>query len=115
MVLLKRGVPGLMFATASEKVTEFPAVYNIKFTGGIEKVPVIITDAEDLSPFPERYNEFYIDTVSLFQNLDNGYYVYEITDASGHLLEVGKMKLEGDPQLTIQYQDTPVEYKTYGK
>ena len=114
MVLLKRDITGLMYATASEKVASFPAVYNITFTGDIEKRPVVILSAVDLSPFPERYNEFEIDA-ALFSTLDNGFYTYEITDELGNLLEIGKMKLVGDPQLIIQYQDTPVQYTTYGK
>lgn len=114
MVLLNRDIPGVMFATATEKVVTFPAVYNIKFTGQVEREPIIITDALDLSPFPERYNEFSID-MSLFTNRDNGFYIYEITDADGLLLEVGKMKLVGSPQISIQYRDSPTTYITYGQ
>lgn len=113
MVLLKRDQIGLMFATATEKVISFPVVYNIKFTAGIEHKSVLIEDAQDLSPFPERYNEFSIQP-DLFSELDNGFYTYEITDGDGNLLEVGKMQLIGSPQLSIQY-NTPTEYTTYGK
>lgn len=103
-----------MFATATEKVTVFPATYNIKFIGGIERKPVTITNAIDTSPFPERYNEFSIPS-DLFMDMDSGFYTYEITDDEENVLEVGKMKLVGPAQLSIQYKDAPTEYTTYGK
>lgn len=114
MVLLARDQAGFMYATATEKVVTFPAVYNITFTAGIEHKSVTINNAPDNSPFPERYNKFIIEA-TLFDALDNGFYTYGITDADGNVLEVGKMLLVGPSPVSIQYQETPTEYTTYGK
>jgi hypothetical protein len=114
MILLTRGHAGFMFITATEKIVTLPAVYNITFTAGIEHKSVSIDNATDLSPFPDRYNKFSIDP-TLFNALDNGFYIYQVTDDDGNILEVGKMKLIGDAPVSIQYQDAPTEYITYGK
>jgi hypothetical protein len=88
--------------------------YRITFTHDLTKAIVQIENAQDISPAPERYNQFDID-MSLFEELDNGFYTYEVKDQDGNLLEVGKMKLEGDKAVPVQYQDTPTQYATYGQ
>jgi hypothetical protein len=114
MVLLKRSEPGVMIVTASEKAVLSPTVFNISFTHDMTKQAVEVEDAEDISLYPERYNQFNID-LALFTDLDNGFYTYRVTDQVNNLLEVGKMKLEGDKTVPVQYQDTPIEYTTYGQ
>ncbi len=114
MILLKRDEPGIAVVTASEKAVLNPTQYTLSFIHDLTKHEVAIEDAQDLSQFPERYNQFSID-ISLFENLDNGFYTYRITDQAGNLLEVGKMKMVGDKVHPVQYQDTPTTYETYGR
>jgi len=115
MVLLKRNESiGVMIVTASEKAVLSDTVFNISFTHDLTKRVVQVEDAQDISQWPTRYNQFNID-LSLFEELDNGFYTYEVTDQDNNLLEVGKMKLVGDKVAPVQYQDTPIEYTTYGQ
>lgn len=113
MILLRRGEIGEAVVTASEKTVLLDTVFTLTFTHDLTKAQIVIAAAPDTSPYPDRYNSFSIDT-TLFVNLDNGFYTYEITDQDGNQLEIGKMKLEGDAVSPVQYQDTPTEYKTYG-
>lgn len=113
MILLRRGEIGEAIVTASEKVVLPDTVFTITFTHDLTKAQIVIDDAPDVSPYPDRYNAFVIDP-ALFTTLDNGFYTYLITDQDGNQLEVGKMKLEGDAVTPTQYQETPTEYKTYG-
>lgn len=115
MVLLKRDdATGIMIVTASEKAVLADTEYQITFTHDLTKTSVVIEDAQDISPAPDRYNQFDID-MSLFEELDNGFYTYQVNDQDSNLLEVGKMKLEGDKVVPVQYQDTPIQYTTYGQ
>jgi hypothetical protein len=115
MILLKRSdAVGTMVVTVSEKLTLPTVEYNISFQHTLTKMEVMIPDAQDTSTSPDRYNSFYID-MSLFSEYDNGFYTYKVTDQEGNLLEVGKMKLEGEKTVPVQYQDTPTEYRTYGQ
>lgn len=113
MILLKRGEIGEAVVTASEKATLPDTVFTLTFIHDLTKAQVIIANAPDTSTSPDRYNAFTIDTV-LFTDLDNGFYTYTITDQDSNVLELGKMKLEGEKVTPTQYQDTPTEYKTYG-
>jgi hypothetical protein len=113
MIRLKRGEIGEAVITASEKTVLPNTAYTITFTHDLTKAQVVITDAPDVSIHPDRYNAFEIDT-ALFATLDSGFYTYQVTDQDSNLLEVGKMKLEGDKPVITQYQDTPTEYATYG-
>jgi hypothetical protein len=115
MILFKRNEAiGIMIVTATEKAVLPDTVFNILFTHELTKKTVLVNDAQDISATTSRYNQFEIDT-SLFDELDNGFYTYEITDQANNLLEVGKMKLVGDKVIPVQYQDTPTEYTTYGR
>ncbi|MBV7534047.1 hypothetical protein [Chitinophaga sp. sic0106] len=78
------------------------------------KTPILIEGLTDTSAYPERYNAFDIDT-SVFDDADNGFYDYQITDQDGSVLEVGKMKLVGETVNPVEYQSTPIEYDTYGQ
>lgn len=103
-----------MVVTASENATLTPTNFNISFVNDITKKEITIENAVDISGFPERYNQFTID-VLLFDGADNGFWTYRITDQDNNLLEVGKMKLEGDKVLPVQYNGASIEYKTYGE
>jgi hypothetical protein len=114
MILLRRGEEGTAIITASEKAVVLPTVYNISFTHDLTKKVVLFANAVDTSPSPERYNRFMLD-ISSFEDLDNGFFSYEVTDQDGNILETGKAKLEGDKPEIKQYQDTPTQYETYGQ
>ena len=114
MVLLIRGEIKQVVVTASEKAALSPTVFSISFTNDLTKSVVTISPAADISTHPDRYNMFEVDT-SLFDDMDNGFYTYRITDQASNLLEIGKMKLVGVKPIPVQYQDTPTEYKTYGE
>lgn len=113
MILLQRGTTKTVVVTASEKVTLPATVFTFTFTHDLTKAQVVISPAIDASPHPERYNSFDINA-ALFDNLDNGFYTYKVTDQGGNLLELGKMKLVGTKTSPVQYEDTPTDYTTYG-
>ncbi|WP_212005748.1 hypothetical protein [Chitinophaga sp. HK235] len=114
MILLNRGEIKSVVVTVSEKAVLSPTVYNIRFRNDLTKLEVTISPAVDISPSPDRYNQFAIDT-AIFSDMDNGFHSYWVTDQDGNILEVGKMKLVGEKPVMTQYQDTPTEYKTYSE
>jgi len=114
MILIQRGETANVIVTATEKAVLTPTRFTITFTHDLTKDTVVYVDAQDVSPSPERYNEFVLNLQD-FDDLDNGFYSYEVRDQENNLLEAGKMKLEGVKTSPVQYQDTPINYKTYGE
>jgi len=103
-----------MVVTASENATLHPTEYYISFINDITKKEIVIENAQDTSDYPDRYNQFIVD-ISLFDGADNGFWTYRVTDQEDNLLEIGKMKLEGEKVLPFQYNGASIEYKTYGE
>ncbi len=103
-----------MIVTASENATLDSTEFNISFVNDITKQEIVILNASDISGYPERFNRFSVD-ISLFDGANNGFWTYSITDQDDNLLEVGKMRLEGEKVSPVQYEGAPIEYKTYGE
>lgn len=114
MILLQRGLTASVIVTASEKATLDPTVFSLSFIHDLTKKEISFPDHPDTSPSPDRYNLFVIN-MAPFDDCDNGFFTYEVTDQDGNILETGKAKLEGVKVGPVQYEDYPNEYKTYGQ
>lgn len=106
--------PGVMVVTANEMAPIVPYQYTLKFRHDFTNQEVILNDIRDYSKYPQRYNQFHIDT-SIFNGFDNGFYTYSIFDHELNLLEKGKMKLIEPQSSPTQYNHNPTEYNTYGQ
>lgn len=114
MILLTRGEQGKVYVTATERAVLSPTSFSMTFVHDLTKKVVAFPNVADASTAPERYNLFLID-IAAFDEADNGFFSYEVTDQDGNVLEIGKAKLVGDKPNITQYQDTPTEYETYGE
>lgn len=77
--------------TLTELVTVNEPIYDFVFTHVLTKTQVAfsLTEADDNSDFPERYNSFTID-VTQFEKVGEWHYV--VTEQqTGNVLEYGKM------------------------
>jgi len=102
--------------TLTEKNTSSDPIYHFVFksVSTNNEVTKDFTPADDLSAFPNRFNEFAINTSSLFSGQTPGQWQYKVIETNTNtLLEQGKMILNGTPLSTIGYQPT-VNYQGYG-
>lgn len=85
-------------------------------------VTIIFAAGADESDYPERYNQFSINTAALFAGQQLGEYHYTVyeqesdtnTDPAGlNAVEYGKMYLRGMQQATYTQQSTVTTYKVY--
>ena len=82
--------------TLTELVTVNEPAYNFVFTHVLtkEQVSFQLSEADDNSDFPGRYNSFTIDTTQ-FEHVGEWHYV--VTEAqTGNILEQGKMLITRD-------------------
>lgn len=114
MIIIERADTANIIVTATEKQVVSPTQFTLWFRHDVTKEVVSYEDASDVSPAPQRYNKFMID-LAPFADQDNGFYTYEVRDQLGNVLEVGKMKLEGEKVTPTQYEETPTQYITYGQ
>ena len=87
--------------TLTELVTVNEPVYDFVFTHVLtkEQVSFSLTEADDTSDFPDRYNAFLIGTT---QFLQVGEWHYVVTEQqSGNILEQGKMIITRDFNYTM--------------
>ena len=100
--LTKGNIDEQIVLTLAEKLTlSENYLYLFNFTHATTKqvVEFTRTPAEDSSTYPERYNEFDINTASTFGLYPVGEYLYTvwekdtITGTVGAVLEVGKLQL----------------------
>jgi hypothetical protein len=92
--------------TLSELVTENEPVYEFQFTHVLTKTQVTftLTEADDTSEHPERYNSFTID-VTQFEEVGEWHYVV-IEQQTGIVLESGKMIITRDFNFTMYAGNT---------
>ncbi|MGN6416120.1 MAG: hypothetical protein ACTHMC_01420 [Pseudobacter sp.] len=114
-----------IIVTLTELQTLLEPYYLFQFIHVLTKniVTVIRSLDEDESEYPERYNQFEINTAYVFTNQPRGewhYWVYEQasetnTDPalSTALLETGKLLLQPSTEFGFDQYDKPVTYKTY--
>jgi hypothetical protein len=107
----------VLILTLSELATQSAPDYHFVFTHILTRDTVTFTktNAEDESLFQSRYNKFTINPSVVFANKQPGewhYKVYE-DDASGVLLEQGKMMLAGAEEFAFEKYDSQTSFKTY--
>jgi hypothetical protein len=104
----------ILILTLTElKQTDSTDFYFV-FTHVTTKEQVTFTD-QDESSYPNRYNKFTIDPSVLFEDKQIGnwhYKVYE-TDASGVLLEQGKMILHRATEFEFTKYNSANSFTTY--
>lgn len=104
MINLTLGSTDNVYLTLTEKATLASPNYLFRFVQRTtnREVRFVKTDADDLSAYPERYNQFAFDVDQLFcgEVGEYHYFVYEQASASnielentGALLETGIMRL----------------------
>ena len=106
MILLNQlSTEDSIIVTLNEKRT-LPAPYYLFLFDNVttrEVVLLVIYSASDVSGYAERYNEFIIDTSTIFEGATPGqwnYFIYEQTSDSNTdetgltLVEMGKMELK---------------------
>lgn len=95
-----------MIVTLNEKKTIASPYYLFVFTNSSTKQTVtkIYSSADDLSPYPDRYNKFPIVVNSFFNNSDEGMWTYNVYEQAGAVntnptglkeVESGIMRLKG--------------------
>jgi hypothetical protein len=109
--------------TLSELTTIDSPNYLFIFTHVLTKQSVAVVMGADESSFPYRYNQFTIDTATLFDGKPDGewhYIAYEQaspsnTDPSlaGSIVEQGKMLLYAPAEFEYDMYNQPVTYKAY--
>jgi hypothetical protein len=123
MLLLTQGnAQDSIVVTLTEKSTLESPVYLFVFEHITTKQIVNFIATNDISGYPDRYNEFYIPTAELFTEL--GQYVYNVyeqmsrtnTDPTGlNNVENGQAKLQAGATSPVFSEYTPpTTYKTYG-
>lgn len=123
MILLKRGEQARIPVTVTEMSGGGYDFYRFVFTHlTTKKIYTIILHIE--GDTPERIDYFPLDVDALLDESDDGFFDYEIytngvseedPELPGELVEIGKMKLEGERTMPVKYNGTRKEYKTYGK
>lgn len=83
----------------------------------------VLDSGDDLSAYPERFNQFQIDVTALMPDAPEGDYRYSIyeqasstnTDvaSTGALLEVGQMKMDVLPDRTYTKYNQSQSFKVY--
>ena len=85
-------------------------------------VNIIVSDAQDESDYPERFNQFTIDTNALFNNQLTGEWLYTAyeqssptnTETTGlNVLENGKLRLYPSSQFSYTQYNSSTTYKAY--
>lgn len=122
MLVFVKGEAKQTLVTLNEKKTLSSPYYLFVFshlTVG-EVVKVVVNSTSDLSAYPDRYNLFNIDTVTLFASKSPGQWYYEVyeqadqttTTAGKNLVECGKMLLK-ETRLIKQGYEPTTNYNGY--
>jgi hypothetical protein len=113
-----------MVVTLNEKRTLQTGYYLFRFTHILTRgvVSKIYSFAEDNSSYPDRYNDFDINTATLFNNSPTGQWVYEVyeqasssnTDPTG-LTEVERGIMDISPSVPFEFKkyNEPTSYSVY--
>lgn len=114
-----------IIVTLTEKVTLTNPHYLFVFHHAISKdvVAFVRSDADDISNYKKRYNEFIVSPADLFTGKNVGewlYRVYEQDSAdnteellAGNLLENGKLRLERDSEFAFTTYHKDTSFKVY--
>jgi hypothetical protein len=126
MLLLTQGnTDDKIVVTLQEKTTILNPYYLFVFEHVTNKYTVTLVrgQADDLSEYPERYNEFTIDTEAEFGSKALGQWLYKVYEQSDpdNNSEIGLNEVERGKMLYIKAEDfeykkyaTATAFKTYG-
>lgn len=115
----------VMILTLTELVTLAAPYYLFAFTHVTTKdqVKFIKAEIDDESEYPDRYNQFTINAVTVFEDQQPGewhYKVYEQESAvnldpalAGIILEEGKLLLDRATEFEYSMYEGTTSYKTY--
>jgi len=108
--------------TLAEKLTvsvDYEYLFNFVHATTKQVVVLVRTPAEDSSTYPEKFNEFDIDTAVTFLNFPPGEYLYTvwerstITNIVGAVLEQGKLQLLKENEFTYTKYNPGTSYAAY--
>jgi hypothetical protein len=113
-----------ILVTLTELATIKEPYYLFVFTHVTTKmvVTLILNSQDDLSDYPQRFNEFTVNTATVFANGATGewhYTVYEQDSAANanttglNALEYGKLRLNPSVQFNYTQYNTATIYKAY--
>lgn len=125
LFLMKGNTTDRIVLTLTEKIS-IPGAYYLFVLQHIttkEVVKFIKADADDLSAYKSRFNEFVVNTSVFFTSASVGQWIYKVyeqasnsnTDETGlKLLETGKLNYLSDTQFTYKKYEPVTGYKAYG-
>jgi len=115
MLILTQGqTADRIVVTLNEKKTQSNPTYTFTVTHVVTKQEVSFDLGADLSAYPDRFNEFEINTSVKFFNKPVGQWQYSITQKSGGLeVEVGKLTLKPSTVFTFDGYEPETSYKGY--
>lgn len=114
-----------LILTLTENVTLEEPNYLFVFTHVLTKdvVAFVKLETDDLSNYPQRYNEFAIDPAVLFAGFQPGVWDYQVFEQAsavnldptqaGGLLENGQLLLSRAQDFAFDLYDSPTSFKTY--
>jgi hypothetical protein len=114
-----------MILTLTEFVT-LPAPYYLFVFTHVETKNVVAfvkAEADDESDYPQRYNQFTIDAIDVFENQPTGEWHYKVyeqesstnidPDLASNLLEDGKLILNRAAEFEYEQYESNTSYKAY--
>jgi hypothetical protein len=125
MIQLIQGLNADVVLTLTEKTTLTNPFYLFVFTHETTKevVSFVKSSADDLSGYPNRFNEFTFSS-ALFAIASPGKYIYDIYEQASSTntdiklttskVETGKMDLNTATSFAFKHYDTATNYKQYG-
>lgn len=115
MLVFKIGEAKNFIVTLSESKTVAEPIYVFNFRHVTLKDVVTVTYqfTDDLSEYPNRYNEFVMASTT-FTNATKGQYTYEVIEQqTNNILEVGKMLLQPANEITHNGYNEATQRKGY--
>jgi hypothetical protein len=116
IVLNKSNSEDSFVVTFTEKSTVGSPTYEITCIDTNNNVVIFsVTFEDDISPYPNRYNEFVINTASIFAEYPLGTYQYSAKETqSNTIVEVGKLLLKDNTNFEFTGYQSATTYKGYG-
>lgn len=121
--LVQGDVSEQIIVTLNEKKTLASPNYLFVFTHSTTKEVVAFVAGVDQSGFPDRFNQFEINTAVKFLDKPSGEWLYEVyeqvsavninPDSALTLVENGKMRLRDSSEFTYTQYNQAATYKAY--
>lgn len=126
MLILTKGLAGQTFIVTLNEAKTIASpyyIFDIANVGTSDAVTLVYSYADDISAYPERYNEFNVLAAS-FDNAAPGQYKYDVYETATlenqditilNKVESGQLELKpATPINRIGYEATPGQRKGYG-